>query len=115
MNIDIHAAAAEVVTAFVDAGIRATLDPRDANPPCVIVREQTITPARLDGWEVVWQLDLIAGDPGLSAVSRGLSDLFADVTEVIPIDSATRVDLLLPGSPDPTPAYRVLVTTSVTD
>ncbi len=80
----------------------------------MIVREQTIEPARLEGWSVVWQLDLVAGDAGSGPTSTALSDLLEDVVEVLPIDSAARIDLVLPGNADAQPAYRVLVTSSVT-
>lgn len=111
--VNLRAAADEVVGSLTDLGIRATLDPRDANPPCVVVREAEITPGLLDGWRVTWQLDLIAGDAGSGPTSTTLSDLFSKVTDALPIDSATRVDLLLPGAPDPTPAYRLLLSSSV--
>lgn len=98
-----------------DCGLRATLDPRDVNPPCVIVRELTMTPNVLNAWTVVWQLDLVAGDTGTVAAATVLSGMLERLTVSIPVDSATRVDLALPGVPDTLPAYRCTVTTTVSD
>lgn len=111
--LDLEAALADVLDVLTGAGLRAYVDPRDVNPPCALVRDQTLTPAFLGAWAVVWQVDLIAGDSGTRAAIGPLSRLLDQLTSVVPIDSATRVDLTLPGVADTLPAYRCLITSTV--
>ena len=113
--IDLGAAYGEVVDTLEALGLRAVEDPRDLNPPCVIVRDASLAPAYLGAYEVVWQLDVVVGDSGTRANLSALSGILATLTDALPIDSATRVDLILPGHPDPLPAYRCLITSRVTE
>lgn len=114
--VDLGAAYAELVDDLAALGLRVVEDPRDLNPPCVILRDQSARPAFLSGdWEVVWQLDLVVGDAGTRANLTALSGLLATLTRALTIDTATRLDLILPGHPDPLPAYRCLLTTQVTE
>ena len=100
--LDLGAAYGEVVESLEALGLRAIEDPRDLNPPCILVRDASVAPAYIGlAWEVVWQLDIVVGDAGTRANLAALSRVLAVLTDALPIDSATRLDLILLGSPGP--------------
>jgi hypothetical protein len=78
--VDLKAATQDVVDVLLAAGIRATIDPKSANPPCVLVRPPSITwRFGKGGWDAAWQAWLVVGDSGLPAVLDDQSELINQV------------------------------------
>lgn len=115
---DIHAASTALVATLTGAGIRATIDPRDVNPPCVLVAPPVL--AYRFGkrcWDASWSLLLIAGDHGKPGSLRALGDLLDAVQAATggAIVTATPANAgTLDGTP-PAPAYECIFTTRITE
>jgi hypothetical protein len=97
-----------VLAVFTAAGMRATDDARDINPPCIYL----VPPAgslRFDRHraEVTWTAYLVTGDAGARAATRALSELVDQVAGTLPITTFERRALPVPGGGDPLPAYEI--------
>jgi hypothetical protein len=106
--VSLSKAVVDVLAVFAGAGVRATDDARDINPPCVYL----VPPAgslRFDRHraEVTWTAYLVTGDAGARAATRALSDLVDHVAGTLPITTFERRALPVPGGGDPLPAYEI--------
>lgn len=106
--MDIDLALQQIVDDLKVAGIRATLDERDVNPPCVFV---TFDPSggafdRLVGssWQAVVWLRCVAPNSGRKAAWRTLGPFVSRVRAVVPTRSWFPQDLIPPDGGDPFPA-----------
>lgn len=109
-------ACAAVAARIAAAGIRATVDERDVNPPAVFVPAPAIN-YRFGGqcWVGTWALIAVVPDAGRTANLRALGDLVdatiaalgGEITEARPVSFAG-VD----GAP-PLPGYALTYTTEV--
>lgn len=94
-----------------DAGIRATIDPRDVNAPAVWVSPRQIDHDILAGGTVTVDLWLVAPDNGTPRALAVLDEMLSAVLGVVDPDAPTSLaeSLKLPDSPAPLPAFRVTV------
>jgi hypothetical protein len=111
--MDVAAAVQSVVDRLTAAGIRATLDERDINPPCVFVPPPALLfrfgrgdyTAEFTAWAVTGaagrNVDLANLAPLLEAAAAALG--WAAVR-------ADPADLLIPHQAAPLPAYRIVWT-----
>lgn len=106
--MDIDLALQQTVDDLKAAGIRAVLDERDVNPPCVLVTFDPVGGAfdRLNGsgWGAVIWLRCISPANGRKAAWRVLGPLVEQVREVFPVRGWSPQDLLMPDGGDPLPA-----------
>jgi hypothetical protein len=63
------------VDLLTEAGVRAVLDQRDVNPPCVLVRPPVLTFRFGRGYDAAWTYWLIVPDSGQAAVLDALGEL----------------------------------------
>jgi hypothetical protein len=103
----------EIVAALTSAGIPATRDPGELQPPAVIIAAPTITDATMGG---VLQLDVpiypVTGDPGAAGLTE-LLDLVDAVRGVLGIVSAAPALYTSPINPAGLPAYLIPYPTTV--
>ncbi|AWY04758.1 hypothetical protein PQC61_gp12 [Gordonia phage Emperor] len=110
--MNINDAVAEVETALRGAGLAASADPRQLNPPCAWVSATGLTHELLSGGGTV-RLDvyLIAPDHGVTAALDVLSTLLDKALDAL--DPATETSLneavTLPAGGGPLPAFRLTV------
>lgn len=116
MRID--QAADLVVARCRAAGLRAALDPRDLNPPCVWVQLAGFDLAPgfgPCGWVGEWVLWAVAPDAGTAAAYRTLGDLVDKIHTAFPTVTAGLTQALtLPAGGDPLPAIRLTLTAKAT-
>ncbi|MFC4127387.1 hypothetical protein [Nocardia rhizosphaerae] len=94
-----------------DAGLRASIDPRNINAPAVWVSARQIDHDILAGGTVTVDLWLIAPDTGIPNALGVLSEMLAAVLSVVDPDAPTSLaeSVRLPDAPAPLPAFRVTV------
>ena len=97
---------AAVLQVFLDAGLRATDDARDINPPCVYLMPPAGT-FRFDRHraDVTWTAYLVTGDAGARAATKALSDMVDKIAGKLPITTFDRRALNMPAGGDPLPTY----------
>lgn len=108
--IDIVGTVESVVAVLKSAGLSATAEPADINPPAAWVAADKIAHDRLDGSGVVRiRVYLIAPDNSAMQAHRELSRMLAKVLTVVDPSEDTVLDegLRLPGGGGPLPAYMV--------
>lgn len=105
--MSIATATADVLQAFLDAGVRAVDDARDVNPPCVyLMPPQGSFRFDRDRADVTWTAYLVTGDAGARPATKALSDLIDAIAGIFPVTTFERRALLLPGAgSDGLPAY----------
>lgn len=108
MNLD--AAAQVIVERLKAAGIRATLDERDINPPCVYVRPPGLTFRFGKGWDAQWAVVCVVPDNGAAYALAALGSLVADVSMELGTVAARPVSLQVPGGAAPFPGYEMTFT-----
>jgi hypothetical protein len=114
----LHVAGAEVVAAYRAAGLRATLDRADINPPCAYVVFDSVTGYSLDAetYTATWLVLLVAPSLAQSAALKVQGPLLEAALSVFPTLSEP-VDVVavapLEGG-DPMPALALTITTRVT-
>jgi hypothetical protein len=113
--VSLATATTDVLGVFTAAGIRATDDARNINPPCVYV----MPPAgsfRFDRGRasIDWTAYLVTGDAGARAATAALSDMVDKLAGALPITTFTRRALAVPGGGDPLPAYELSWESTVT-
>jgi hypothetical protein len=106
--VSIAGAVQKTLDDFRAAGIRAVSDPRDVNPPCVLLIMPRIE-FRFDKGraDLEWSAYLVAGNSGQPSQTDALSALVDDITGLRPFTTGTAYNLPLPGGGDPVPAYLV--------
>ena len=108
--MDVAGAVQAVVDRLLAAGIRATLDERDINPPCVYVAPPALTwrfgRGDFDAAFTVWA---VTGAAGRNVDLVNLGQLLDDVTAALGFAAVTAepADLLVPHQAAPLPAYRL--------
>ena len=101
-------AAADVLDKLQGAGVRATDDARDINPPCVfLVPPQGTLRFDRNRADCTWNLYLVTGDAGARTATRHLSDLIDQVAGLFSFTTFERFALTVPGGGDPLPSYRL--------
>lgn len=111
-HLDIAAAAEDVVASLRSAGLRATVEPADVNPPAAWVTARTMAHDLLGGGgTVAIDVYLIAPDTGTAQALRTLSSLLDKALTVVDPDADTSLAeaVTLPGGGQPLPAFRVTV------
>lgn len=98
---------------FTAAGIRATIDPRDANPPCALITVEKIGSV-IGGCNTVDALAyLIAPDTGMGTALDTLGDMLDRAATVPGVADATPETITLPTSGSPLPALRLSIPTTL--
>lgn len=119
MAYPLAAAAADVVDQLAAAGLAATIDPRDLNPPGVWVQLANVRPAYLAtgaAYDADWYLYLIAPNIGTGqefAVISPLADQLLAAGWAL-ADGQT-IAVTLPDGADPYPSLRFTLTTHCTE
>jgi hypothetical protein len=107
--VDLEKACKDIVDQLTAAGVRAAIDARDLNPPCVQVRRPTLhyqfgrSIATAD-----WELWLLVPDSGTSQALKAASELLTAVQTAIGFAGveATPDDAALPDG-STVPMYRL--------
>lgn len=110
---DLAAVTAQIVADLQAAGIPATADNRDLNPPGVYVAAPTLAWDRLAGYSLAYDLYAAVPNMGRLDALTQLGPLVEQVRGVWASDHAYPVDLIVPDRTDPLPAYRLPITVHV--
>ena len=112
--VSVSSAAGDVLATFAAAGIPATDDPRDFNPPGLLLGAPTVSFRYGKGCaDLEWFGYLAAGNAGAGATLAALSGLVDRLDGTgLAVLRAEPYDLALPGGGDPVPAYRLTFNTS---
>lgn len=102
-----------VVAALVAAGLHATDDQRNLNPPGVYVTPPIITWDKLAGYTAALDLYAVVGATGRHEALAALGPLVDQVRAVWPARDGFPVDLQPLDGIDPMPAYRLPITVTV--
>ena len=113
-SVSVSSAAGDVLATFAAAGIPATDDPRDFNPPGLLLGAPTVSFRYGKGCaDLEWFGYLAAGNAGAGATLAALSGLVDRLDGTgLAVLRAEPYDLALPGGGDPVPAYRLTFNTS---
>lgn len=111
--LDLARVAEHIVEQLQAAGVAATVDNRDLNPPGVYVAAPIVTFDRLAGYTCQFDLYVAVPNAGRSQALAELGPLLLTVRSVWGTDTAYPVDLLVPDQTDPLPAYRIPITVHV--
>lgn len=114
MTPDVAAASAAIVARLAAAGIRASIDERDLNPPCVWVAPPTMSWRFARGtWDAEWLLTAVVPDTGRNVSTPALAALVVQVQDAMGWAGVTArpVALLVPGTGGtPLPGYEMSFT-----
>jgi hypothetical protein len=99
--------AQEIVDKLTADGIAATLDPRSATPPCVLVTPPGRTYDLACGYSARWQLWALVPGTGNADAFRALDALVDEVAAVLPVLRAELQSYVLSPDNPPLPAYRI--------
>jgi hypothetical protein len=106
--------AVELAEKLQAGGLRATIDPRSATPPCVLI----VPPARTFdlgcGYTATWELWALVPGVGNADAHKALDDLVDQVAAVLPLERADLQSYALAADNPPYPAYRLTFTEGVT-
>lgn len=103
-GFDRGAAIAGILT---DAGIRATVDPRAATPPCVLVTPPGKTYDIGCGFTAQWSLIALVPGVGNADAFKALDELETAVAAVLPVARSSLTQYALSPDNPPLPAYRI--------
>ncbi|MBF6085296.1 hypothetical protein IU485_28405 [Nocardia cyriacigeorgica] len=110
--IDVAGVLDQVVATLAAGGVRASVDPRNLNPPCAWVVGRSVAHDLLGGGGTVTvNVYLIAPDAGTPQAWRTLTELLNDTLAVLDPDADTELSesITLPGGGGPVPAFLVSV------
>jgi len=99
--------AVEIAEKLQAAGVPATVDPRSATPPCVLVTPPGRTYDLGCGYTAAWQLWAIVPNPGNADAFKRLDILVGEVAGVVDVRGATFGSYALSPDSPPFPAYRI--------
>ena len=107
--VDASAAAAAIVARLKAAGLRATVDERDINPPAVWVKPPTLVFRFGKGWSAAWTLQAVVPDTGRNNALAALGALIEKVQTAMDwaVVTATPIALIIPGGAAPLPGYEM--------
>lgn len=111
--MDLAAAVADLVARISDAGIRATSDLRDLNPPCVYVAAPSIAYRfGKGGADLTFAIVAVAPNTGRDAALSNLSTLIADTQDALAgaITTGRPVDVTALDGGAPLPGYELTLT-----
>lgn len=106
---NLSAAVAGYVDTLVSAGVRASADTRDINPPCVHINPPEVAYRFGKGWDATWRAYVIAPDSGPAESLEVVGGLLEAVQAAMVgrVVTARPAELLtLDGGP-PLPAYEL--------
>lgn len=108
-----HAAGLVIVDKLTAAGVSATVDPRSATPPCVLVPPPLLRFDTGCGALATWQLFAIA--PGTANLDAWviLDGLLAHAAGLFPIETSEFVSYTLSPDNPAFPAYRITFTEGI--
>lgn len=97
----------EIAAKLTAAGLSATVDPRSATPPCVLIVPPGRTYDLACGYTAAWSLVALVPGTGNADAFKALDEMVDQIAGVVDVRDATFISYAL--SPDnPThPAYRV--------
>lgn len=104
---DVAAVASDVVQRLSAAGLRATADVRDLNPPAVYVGSPSAAYGRLATWTSELDLYVVVPNAGRLEALAALGPMLEQVFDVMGGGTAFPFDLVVAGTPDPLPGYRI--------
>lgn len=102
-----YARALELVAELKAAGISATVDPRAALPPCVLVAPPSRTFDLGCGYTATWELWALVPGTGNADAHRALDGLVDLVAKALPVERADLQAYALSADAPPLPAYRL--------
>jgi hypothetical protein len=105
-----YSRAVELAAELEAAGIRATQDVRNANPPCVLVMPPTRQRVGMCGWDTTWTLLCLAPGPDNADAWLALDELVDAVAAVLPITAARPSGFSRTGAEPAIPAYECEMT-----
>lgn len=93
---------------FEAAGVRCVSDPRDVNPPCVLLVMPQIEFqfGKLNA-DMEWSAYLVAGNSGQPSAAETLGEMLDSIMGVRAFTTGAPYNLPLPGGGDAVPAYLV--------
>jgi hypothetical protein len=116
MTITIYQAMADLADVLTAGGVRAALDTRDLNPPCVLITPPAVTLRFADGsWAADWRVLCVAPSAGTRQALDTISDLVSRMQAALgglPV-SGSPYELAVDGQSDPLPAYQFTWNTRV--
>jgi hypothetical protein len=99
------------VQRLTEAGIRATLDPRNLNPPCVIIGPPSVILDSNCGGLATVSAMVVGPGPGNLDAWRAIDDLAEQVGRLIDVETITPTELTVDNNP-PQPALQLTWTQS---
>jgi hypothetical protein len=108
--MNVAGAVQSIVDRLLAAGVRATNDERDINPPCVYVAPPALVwRFGRNDFDCEFTIWAITNAAGRNVDLVNLGELLADVTQALQFAAvrAEPADLLLPQQAAPLPAYRL--------
>lgn len=96
-----------IADALTAAGIAATVDPRSATPPCVLVTPPTKSYDIACGFTADWAVIALAPGPGNADSWKALDALETAIGAVLPITRSTFTQWALSADSPSLPAYRI--------
>jgi hypothetical protein len=111
--VDLQGAAQAVVEQLLAAGVQATVDERDLNPPAVLVAVPLLSDRFGKGyWDAQFTLAAVVANSGRATALANLSTLLDQVAAAMgraPV-TARAIDLLVPDQGAPLPGYEMIYT-----
>lgn len=90
-----------------ELGLRVAIDPRNMNPPCVVITPPEVTFAGLGSWGLDWTFQCVVPPPGTLDAWAALDNLVAAVLTVAPLATARPRTSYTTGDGTPLPTYEV--------
>ena len=115
MTVQLDKAMAEIVDALTAAGVRASADERDMNPPAAYVSVRRLAWDRLAGYSMDVAVYAVVPNTGRLPALAALGPMVEQIRAVWPAASATAEDLYPLDSGDPLPAFRFDLSVTVDD
>lgn len=112
--MDIAAAAQNIIDQLVGAGIRASVDARDLQPPCVQLRPPTLTYRFGKGWDADWEAWVMVPDAGQTQALAMIGPFLDQVQEALHfVGQTARTDTTALGDAGFAPTYVLTFTTRI--
>lgn len=97
----------ELVAKLTAEGVAATVDPRAATPPCVLVSPPRRTYDLACGYTAAWVLWALVPGTGTADAFKALDELVDAVAVVLPVARAELQSYVLSPDNPALPAYRI--------